>query len=69
MLHGRNASESNTPSVGPHESVEVDDLRWRLLHAEQRPTIGSGAIAATANGVFVVTDLREQKERNGHDDE
>ncbi len=54
----KNASEENTPSVGPHESVEVDDLRWRLLHAETTHTIGEpSGLGATANGVFVVVTL------------
>jgi hypothetical protein len=55
----KNASESNTPSVGPRESVEVDDLRWNLLHAEKTSTIGeaSSGLGATANGIFVVVTL------------
>jgi hypothetical protein len=54
----KNASEENTPSVGPHESVEVDDLRWRLLKAEVTHTIGEpSGLGATANGIFVVVTL------------
>jgi hypothetical protein len=55
----KNASEENTPSVGPNGSVEVDDLRWRLIHAETTHTIGEpeSPVKATANGVFVLTTL------------
>jgi len=54
----KNASESNTPSVGPTETVEVDDLRWKLQHAEKTSTIGeAGVTGAKANGVFVVVTL------------
>jgi hypothetical protein len=55
----KNASEENTPSVGPNETVEVDDLRWRLDHAETTHTIGEpgAGLGATANGVFVVVTL------------
>jgi hypothetical protein len=55
----KNASESNTPSVGPSGSVEVDDLRWRLDHASTATTIGepSSGLGAKANGIFVVVTL------------
>jgi Domain of unknown function (DUF4352) len=56
---GKNASGRNTPSVGPRGSVEVDDLRWRMLHVEQASTIGdaSQGLGAQANGTFVVVTL------------
>jgi len=62
----KNASEENTPSVGPHESVEVDDLRWRLLHAETTHTIGepSSGLGATANGIFVLVTLHVTNKKN-----
>ncbi len=55
----KNASENNTPSVGPSGSVEVDDLRWRLDHASTTTTIGepSSGLGAKANGIFVVVTL------------
>ena len=62
----KNASEENTPSVGPSESVEVDDLRWSLLHAETKHTIGEAGVAgATANGVFVVVTLHVTNKKHG----
>jgi hypothetical protein len=54
-----NASDSNTPSVGPHGSVEIDTLRWRLRNAKTANTIGDQqyGLGAKANGVFVVVEL------------
>jgi hypothetical protein len=54
-----NASDSNTPSVGPHGSVEVDTLRWRLGGARATKAIGNQqyGLGATANGIFVVVEL------------
>lgn len=54
-----NASDSNTPSVGPHGSVEVDTLRWRLRDVKAAKTIGDQqyGLGAKANGVFVVVEL------------
>lgn len=54
-----NASDSNTPSVGPRGSVEVDTLRWRLSGARATKTIGDQqyGLGAKANGVFVVVEL------------
>jgi len=54
-----NASDSNTPSVGPHGSVEVDTLRWRLRNAEATNTIGNQqyGLGAKANGIYVVVEL------------
>jgi hypothetical protein len=53
-----NASDSNTPSVGPSGSVEVDKLRWRLVHAERASSIGDPEVlGAKANGEFVVATL------------
>jgi hypothetical protein len=54
-----NASEANTPSVGPSESVEVDRLRWRLDHASTRSAIGepSSGLRAKATGVYLVATL------------
>jgi len=54
-----NASDDNTPSVGPNGSVEVDTLRWRLRNASTTRTIGDQryGLGEEANGVFVVTEL------------
>jgi hypothetical protein len=54
-----NASDSNTPSVGPHGSIEVDTLRWRLRAAHTASAIGDQqyGLGAKANGVFVVVEL------------
>lgn len=54
-----NASDDNTPSVGPNGSVEVDTLRWRLEAAKATRTIGDQeyGLGAKANGVFVVAEL------------
>jgi Domain of unknown function (DUF4352)/Protein of unknown function (DUF2510) len=54
-----NASDSNTPIVGPNGSVEVDTLRWRLGDSEATKTIGNQeyGLGAKANGVFIVADL------------
>ena len=56
---GKNATEGNTPSVGPHGSVEVDTVRWSLRHASTAKTIGDQeyGLGAKANGIFVVVDL------------
>lgn len=54
----KNASESNTPRVGPKGSVEVDDLRWHLESATTTATIGQTEFGgATANGIYVVVAL------------
>lgn len=55
-----NASDNNTPRVGPSGSVEVDDLRWRLLRAERATGIGDTeqGLGANANGEFVIATLR-----------
>ena len=54
-----NASDDNTPSVGPSGSVEVDTLRWRLRDASTASTIGNQeyGLGAKANGVYVVAEL------------
>lgn len=54
-----NASDDNTPSVGPNGSVEVDTLRWRLGDASTMRTIGDQryGLGEEANGIFVVTEL------------
>jgi hypothetical protein len=54
-----NASDDNTPSVGPNGSVEVDTLRWHLRDATKTGTIGDQryGLGEEANGVFVVTEL------------
>jgi hypothetical protein len=63
----KNASDSNTPSVGPTGSVEVDDLRWRLEHADRTRGIGNReqGLGANANGIFVVATLHVTN--NKHD--
>lgn len=62
----KNASEDNTPRVGPNGSVEVDDLRWRLIHASTAHTIGDSesGLGATANGTFVVVTLHVTNRKN-----
>lgn len=54
-----NASDDNTPSVGPNGSVEVDTLRWHLRGATKTRVIGDQryGLGEEANGVFVVTEL------------
>lgn len=54
-----NASDSNTPSVGPRGSVEVDTLRWRLQKAQATNAIGDQryGLGAKANGIYVVVEL------------
>ena len=54
-----NASDSNTPSVGPHGSVEVDTLRWRLRNAQTMKSIGDRqyGLGSKANGVYIVAEL------------
>ena len=54
-----NASDSNTPSVGPNGSVEVDTLRWRLRNAEATRSIGDQqyGLGSEANGVYIVVEL------------
>jgi hypothetical protein len=54
-----NASDSNTPSVGPHGSVEVDTLRWRLRNAQTMKSIGDQqyGLGSKANGVYIVAEL------------
>lgn len=69
----KNASESNVPRVGPTGSVEVDDLRWRIVrhpeeadlgwHSPAHPevgtayTLGSSPNYVQASGVFVVANV------------
>jgi hypothetical protein len=54
-----NASDSNTPSVGPRGSVEVDTLRWHLRNAQTATTIGDQqyGLGSKANGIYVVVEL------------
>jgi Protein of unknown function (DUF2510)/Domain of unknown function (DUF4352) len=54
-----NASDSNTPIVGPNGSVEVDTLRWRLNDAQATESIGDQqyGLGSKANGVYVVVEL------------
>jgi len=54
-----NASDSNTPSVGPSGSVEVDTLRWHLGNAKAARAIGDQeyGLGAKANGIFVIAKL------------
>jgi hypothetical protein len=54
-----NASDDNTPRVGPNGSVEVDTLRWRLDGATATRTIGDQryGLGSEANGVFVIVEL------------
>lgn len=55
----RNATEANTPRVGPHGSVEVDDLRWRLHWAETATGVNNsnGEAVSADGGIFVVCYL------------
>jgi hypothetical protein len=54
-----NASDDNTPSVGPHGSIEVDTLRWSMSKASTSKTIGDQefGLGAKSNGVFVIAQL------------
>lgn len=54
-----NASDSNTPSVGPNGSVEVDTLRWRLRNAETTKVLGDPqyGLGSQANGIYIVVEL------------
>lgn len=54
-----NATDSNTPSVGPNRSVEVDTLRWRLDGVKTSKTIGEQqyGLGAKANGIYVIVEL------------
>jgi hypothetical protein len=58
----KNASDSNTPRVGPIGSVEVDDLRWHLGYTPEIATYSLPLEAkilerAVANGIFIVVPL------------
>lgn len=55
-----NASETNTPRVGPRGSVEVAHLRWRLIRVGIKATIGepTSGLRAKAKGIYVVATLR-----------
>ncbi len=58
----KNASDSNTPRVGPIGSVEVDDLRWHLGYTPEVATYSLPLEAkilerAVANGIFIVVPL------------
>lgn len=63
---GKNATEGNTPRVGPHGSVEVDTLRWRLRGARTAKTIGEQqyGLGAKANGIFVIADLSAKNNKS-----
>lgn len=62
----KNATDTNTPRVGPTGSVEVDDLRWTLASAKTASKIGDpSALGARANGVYIVADLSVTNDKTG----
>lgn len=59
----KDASHSNTPTVGPTGSVEVDDLRWHLGYTAAvatysiATTVSSMLETVVANGIFILVPL------------
>jgi hypothetical protein len=54
------ATDDNTPHVGPHGTVTVDGLKWSLSEVRTAKTIGDPSIGteAAADGVFVIATLK-----------
>lgn len=57
---GIKATSDCTPHAGPHGTVIVDTLQWRVVNAKKTKTLGDASLGlgATANGEFVVVKLK-----------
>jgi hypothetical protein len=62
------ATKTCTPHVGSRETVRVGGLSWRVLSATTAHTIGDPGlgVAETANGEYVVLELRVRSGREGN---
>jgi hypothetical protein len=55
------ATDSNTPHVGPHGSVRVDTLRWKLLLTHAFKTVPT--TEDEAKGIYVLVKLSVKNEK------
>jgi hypothetical protein len=60
------ATDSNTPHVGPNQAVTVDALVYRVASAKTAKTVGDAAtgLGATANGTFVIVGLNIHSDKH-----
>jgi hypothetical protein len=63
---GSKATDDCTPHVGPHRSVRVDALVWRVRSARVAKTLGDQqfGLGAKADGRFIVVKLRVTSDRS-----